>query len=44
MKITEHDGKHAIKQAISADEEVQRVMVGKSKEFVERGAKVYTQA
>ena len=44
MKITEDVRKYAAEQAISEEEALQRGMEEKSKEFVESGAEVYTNA
>ena len=44
MKITEDVRKYAAEQAISEEEALQRGMAEKSKEFVEKGAEVYTTA
>jgi phosphomethylpyrimidine synthase len=44
MKITEDVRKYAAEQAISEEEALQRGMEEKSKEFVEKGAEVYTTA
>ena len=44
MKITEDVRKYAAGQGIAEEEALQREMEGKSKEFVESGAEVYTTA
>ena len=44
MKITEDVRKYAAEQAISAEEALQRGLADKSKEFVDSGAEVYTNA
>ena len=44
MKITEDVRKYAAEQAISEEEALQKGMAEKSKEFVEKGAEVYTTA
>jgi phosphomethylpyrimidine synthase len=44
MKITEDVRKYAEEQGIAAEEALQRGMEEKSKEFLNKGAEVYTQA
>ena len=44
MKITEDVRKYAAEQAISEKEALKKGMEEKSKEFVEKGAEVYTTA
>jgi phosphomethylpyrimidine synthase len=44
MKITEDVRKYAAEQGLSEDEALKAGMEKKSKEFVERGAEVYSQA
>jgi phosphomethylpyrimidine synthase len=44
MKITEDVRKYAAEQAISEDEALQAGMAEKSKEFLEKGAEVYSEA
>jgi phosphomethylpyrimidine synthase len=44
MKITEDVRKYAAEQGIAEEEALKRGMETKSKEFVEKGAEVYSQA
>ena len=44
MKITEDVRKYAAEQGVAEDEALQRGMVEKSREFVEKGAEVYARA
>ena len=44
MKITEDVRKYAAEQAISEEEALAQGMAEKSREFVEKGAEVYTTA
>jgi phosphomethylpyrimidine synthase len=44
MKITEDDRKFAAGQSIAEDWALQQGMEAKSKEFVERGAKIFAKA
>jgi phosphomethylpyrimidine synthase len=44
MKITEDVRKYAAEQAISEEEALAKGMEAKSREFVEKGAEVYTTA
>jgi phosphomethylpyrimidine synthase len=44
MKITEDVRKYAAEQGIAEEEALKKGMEEKSKEFVEKGAKVYTKA
>ena len=44
MKIIEDVRKYAAEQAISEDEALQKGMVEKSTEFIEKGAEVYAKA
>jgi phosphomethylpyrimidine synthase len=44
MKITEDVRKYAAEQGISDEEAMKKGMEEKSKEFVEKGAEVYSQA
>ena len=44
MKITEDVRKYAEEQGIAAEEALKRGMEEKSKEFLDKGAEVYTKA
>ena len=44
MKITEEAGKDAAEQGLAEEEALKKGMEAKSKEFVEKGAEVYSQA
>ena len=44
MKTTDHVRKYAAEQGIAEEESLKQGMEAKSKEFVEKGAEVYSQA